>query len=363
VDGSARAVGAGEAGREIAARAAISQLIDPIGDARWLHFVEGEPCATIFHHPAWLALLRDQYGYSFFAPCLVDPRGNLLAGLPVAKVSSRLTGRRLVAVPFSDACEPLGVTEPERRAQLARAIGAAATDVALPLEVRAGIEDIPFGGTALRYVRHRLDLSVGPDPMERRFTSAVRRGVAKARRSGLSAERRTDPDALTTFYRLHLQTRRYQGVPTQPKRFIARFVELFREGLGFVVTVRRDDRVLAAAVFLRCGRTLTYKYGASDRRHLSLRPNNLLFAQAIEWASEEGCEVLDFGRTDLDNHGLRAFKRGWGAREADLAYTHLPAQRAKKGTGVGGSVLRSAIRHTPQSFGRLVGELLYRHAA
>lgn len=362
MDGSARAVGAGEAGRETPACAAMSQLIDPIGDPRWLHFVKGEPGATIFHHPAWLGLLRGQYGYSFFAPCLVDPRGNLLAGIPVAKVSSRLTGRRLVAVPFSDACEPLGVTEPERRAQLAHAIGAAAADAALPLEVRAGIEDVPFGGTALRYVRHRLDLSDGPHSMERRSTSAVRRGVAKAKRCGLSAERRTDPDALTTFYRLHLETRRYQGMPTQPKRFIARFARLFSEGLGFVVTVRRGDRVLAAAVFLRCGRTLTYKYGASDRRHLSLRPNNLLFARAIEWAGEDGCAVLDFGRTDLDNHGLRAFKRGWGAEEADLAYTYVPAQRARKGAGAGGRVLRSAIRHTPQNFGRLVGELLYRHA-
>jgi CelD/BcsL family acetyltransferase involved in cellulose biosynthesis len=328
-----------------------------------LPFVEGEPRATIFHHPAWLGLLRDQYGYSFFAPCLVDPRGNLLAGLPVAKVSSRLTGRRLVALPFSDACEPLGVTEPETRAQLARAIGAAAADAALPLEVRAAIEGIPFGGTALHYVTHRLDLSAGPDLVERRFSSAARRGVRKARRSGLSVERRTDPEALATFYRLHLGTRRYQGVPTQPKRFIARFAELFKEGLGFVVTVRQDDRVLAAAVFLRCGRTLTYKYGASDRRRLSLRPNNLLFARAIEWAGEDGCEVLDLGRTDLDNHGLRAFKRGWGAQEADLAYTYSPADHPTKGaTGVSGKLLRSAIRHTPQNFGRFVGELLYRHA-
>ena len=51
----------------------------------------------------------------------------LLAGLPVAQVASRLTGRRLVAVPFSDSCPPL-VRDPAAAPVLApkRPIGSGA---------------------------------------------------------------------------------------------------------------------------------------------------------------------------------------------------------------------------------------------
>ena len=61
---------------------------------------------------AWL--LREQYGYSFFAPCLVDQRGNLLAGLLVAEVSSRLTGRRLVGVQRREKLKQLPTCSSER---------------------------------------------------------------------------------------------------------------------------------------------------------------------------------------------------------------------------------------------------------
>ncbi len=81
-------------------------------------------------------------------------------------------------------------------------------------------------------------------------------------------------------------------------------------------------RPVAAAVFLRGRDHLTYKYGASDRAALAMRPNNLLFPEVIRWACEAGCRELDFGRTDLDNDGLREFKRGWGADESPLHYTY-----------------------------------------
>src|SRR3712207_7808324 len=43
------------------------------------------------------------------------------------------------------------------------------------------------------------------------------------------------------FFRLHVQTRRRQGVPTQPRRFIMAFEDLFTEALGFVA-LARDGR-------------------------------------------------------------------------------------------------------------------------
>lgn len=82
-------------------------LLDPTVDPAWASFVECCPGASIFHHPAWLRLLRDQYGYELTAICIPDGRAEVAAGLPVGKNPQHLTGKRLVALPFSDKCGPL----------------------------------------------------------------------------------------------------------------------------------------------------------------------------------------------------------------------------------------------------------------
>jgi len=85
----------------------LSALLDPLEDPRWAELVARAPAASIFHHPAWLGLLRRRYGYPIAGAAVLDAGGRPLAGLPIALVSSPLTGRRLVALPFSDSCPPL----------------------------------------------------------------------------------------------------------------------------------------------------------------------------------------------------------------------------------------------------------------
>src|SRR5262249_46016140 len=129
---------------------------------------------------------------------------------------------------------------------------------------------------------HVVPLEPDVDAVQRRFSkSQVRRGINKAKREGVIIHRRSDIAALDTFYRLHLRTRRRQGMPTQPRRFIRRFGALFERGLGSVALAEWQGKTIAAAVFLRAGGTLLYKYGASDRAYLDKRPNNLLFMEVI----------------------------------------------------------------------------------
>src|SRR3954447_8876558 len=301
----------------------IHEVLDPRADPRWDAFV-AEGHGSVFHDPEWLRLLTRVYGYDIAACCVADATGRIRAGLPLARVISPITGRRLVALPFSDVCEPLVSPEfRDARTQLMSDVAGVGRRMGLGVEIRAAVDELPGGHTSSGYLHHRLALDRDCTAIERRgISSAARRGVAKARRSGLVAERDSGAAALAEFYRLHLRTRRRQGVPTQPKRFIMGLEALFRRGLGFVMLVRDPERrVIAAAVFLSCNGVLTYKYGASDERHLGERPNNLLFMEAIAWGCATGHRALDFGRTDLDNPGLAAFKRGWGAEERPLSYT------------------------------------------
>jgi CelD/BcsL family acetyltransferase involved in cellulose biosynthesis len=332
-----------------------TDLLDPRTDERWDDFVGRAERATMFHHPAWLELLASRYRYEFAASCVLDEGGRVVAGLPWARIESRLTGRRLVALPFSDACPPLvdGATEEE----LAQAVEEHRRETGLGLEVRWQMDALP-GEVVHSYWRHTLSLDSDAEAVARRAKSAIRRGVTKARREGLIFERRTDSDAIDAFYRLHLHTRRHLGAPTQPKRFIDGLAGLFDRGHGFVALVNDGDRPIAAAVFLQLRDHLIYKYGASDRAELPRRPNNLLFAEVIRWACETGCRELDFGRTDPDQEGLKQFKRGWGADEVPLHHTY--AGMEPPGGDGPLRLLAPVIRHSPPSVGRLFGAL-YRH--
>ncbi|HEY0319295.1 MAG TPA: GNAT family N-acetyltransferase [Solirubrobacterales bacterium] len=337
--------------------------IDPISDPEWLVLLDESPGAEIFHHPAWLDLLRSQYGYAVGACCVRNGNGRLEAGIPIARIESRLTGRRLVSLPFSDVCAPALCrdAEPAALTALGAAMSAECRRTGLGLAVHASVPDAPEAFVQRRFVRHLLPLTDDPAELEQRYSKSTLRNVRKARREGLRLERHTDASALDAFYRLHLKTRRRLGVPTQPKRFIRRFEQLFSGGLGFVATVFDGPRLIAAAVFLTYDGTLTYKYGASDAGALAKRPNNLLFAETIRWACESGLRSVDFGRTDIDNEGLRAFKRSWGAQEVDQFYTYLHGAEPSPEQGRRERLVGAAIRHSPAGVGRLAGEALYRH--
>jgi CelD/BcsL family acetyltransferase involved in cellulose biosynthesis len=339
-------------------------LIDPTVDPAWATFVDACPGALIFHHPTWLRLLRDQYGYELTSVCIQDEGDEVIAGLPLARIRSTLTGKRLVALPFSDVCGPLtrAGAAGEPAAELAEAVQDEQRRLDTEVEIREEVT-LPGASVGDGFYHHTLELQPDIQAVEAGFSkSQVKRGIKKALREGVVVERATDRAALDTFYRLHLRTRRHQGVPTQPRSFIRRFERLFDEDLGFVLTARWRERAIAAAIFLTFNGTLTYKYGASHRAYLSKRPNNLLFSEAICWGCANGMTVLDFGRTDLDNDGLRAFKRAWGADERLLLYTRL-AQKPQAVRGEAAKApLRFVIRHSPPLVGRLLGAVLYRHA-
>lgn len=340
------------------------ELIDPIADPRWLELLEHSPAAGPFHHPLWLELLRGQYGYPIALVGLVETDGELVAGLPVARVSSRLTGTRLVALPFSDVCPPAVVegASGDVAAQLARAIDAYRRREGLELEVRASLPGQISASAGPSFLHHTIALEPDVAKVEARFSkSRIRRGaISKPRREGVKIAFCRDRSALDDFFHLHVRARRHQGVPTQPKRFIRRFERLFDHGLGWVALARWNDATIAAAVFLSFHGTVVYKYAASDRRHLDKRPNNLLFMEAIRRACGEGAHTLDLGRTDPHNKGLAAFKAAWGATEHELSYLRLGGARATDGGGVPAPV-QKLIQRGPPIVGRLIGAALYRH--
>jgi lipid II:glycine glycyltransferase (peptidoglycan interpeptide bridge formation enzyme) len=123
--------------------------------------------------------------------------------------------------------------------------------------------------------------------------------------------------------------------------------------------------VIAGAVFLHFKDTVTYKYGASDRHYLSLRPNNLIMWEAIKWYGRHGYRNLDLGRSSRDNQGLNQFKNGWGTIQGQIAYYRydLEKQVFANNEPQLSPLIHHAFRKMPVPVLRLLGAIAYRHMA
>ena len=334
---------------------AVAAVLAP-DDERWVERVASDPAALPFHHPAWMSLLAEVYGYRPFVLGATGGDGGLAGGLPAMEVRNPLGRRRWIALPFTDHCPPLGdmpaelLDDARRRAGIAR------------FELHAELPGAPATGAA---VRHVLSLQPDADAVLRTFhRSQVQRNIRKAERSGVTVRRASCAADLTdVFYRLHLETRRRLGVPVQPKRFFARLWErMIVPGLGFVLIAEAGGAPVASAVFLEHGETVIYKYGASDAGSWGLRPNHAIFWSAIQASCAAGRRAFDFGRTDLADESLRAFKAHWGTAEVPLPYSTL-ADRPVAAAAPSGRALAPLIRKSPPWACRAIGELLYKHAA
>jgi CelD/BcsL family acetyltransferase involved in cellulose biosynthesis len=339
--------------------AASLTVLEP-SSRRWMEYIEQDPAASVFHHPAWMRLMAEAYGFRPFVFGLEDGRGDLVGGLPVVEISGRLRGRRWVALPFTDHCPPLGpddvplaelLTEARVRADVAR------------LELHAELQG-PGSHPAGDAVRHVLALQPDAEAVRRTFhKSQVQRGIKKAEKSGVTVRRATTAADLThVFYDLHTATRRRLGVPVQPRRFFGLLWDLVLEpGLGYVLIAEAEGRPVASAVFLAYGETVVYKFGASEADAWGLRPNHAIFWDAIRSSCESGFRRFDFGRSDLEAAGLRKFKGEWGSEELPLRYSTLADE--PPGPPRNAKLLAPVVRHSPRWVGRALGQLLYRHAA
>jgi CelD/BcsL family acetyltransferase involved in cellulose biosynthesis len=333
-------------------------------DPAWLELVAAAPGATFFHLPAWTRVVADTYGYRTTVLAECDEGGRVVAGIPVASVR-RPAGRALVSLPFTDHCAPLARDEASLR-RLAAGLAAWSSRERVPVEVRGPVPSVAGWRETVVGVEHVLPLEEGADALRSRLSEAHRRRLRQAERSGLRVRVGRRPEDMDAFYRLHLLTRRRQGVPVQPRRFFTAVWEhTIAPGQGVIVVAETPaGRLAAAAVVLAWNGVAVGKFQASDETCWELRPNHLCYWAAIRWATETGLRRFDFGRTEKRHAGLQRWKASWGGDEVPLRYALTGrGDLGVEGHGLLDAALRQVIRHSPTMVCRALGTMLYRYAA
>lgn len=342
------------------------RVLNPLAVADWDKQLALLPGAGFFHSAAWARVLYDTYGYNPHYLAGLDAVGNLDRLLPLMEVDSWLTGRRGVALPFTDESAPLcrDSASFHQLLQAARQLGGERRWKYL--ELRGGKKWLPDAPASTSFLNHVLELSAPESALFAGLDDSVRRALRKAERSGLTVEFSQSMESMQAFYRLLCLTRRRHGVPPQPFSFFAQIQRhVLATKQGWIVLAHQGKLPVAGAVFFHFGRQAIYKFGASDETRQQLRANNLVMWQAIQHYAKEGFDRLDFGRTSLGNDGLRKFKLGWGTREEPLEYVRFDFRSGNfvtardKATGWHNRIFQSL----PLPLSRLAGSLLYRHIA
>jgi len=336
------------------------RVIDPMTDPLWNAFIRSHPDAGIFHHPAWLTLLHDQYQFETFAICLQDG-DTIRGGIPFCEVRGP---KRLVCLPFADYCGPLGAS-PADVQLLMDHVRSEAMRRGARIEVRSELRpDCGFASSKAHWL-HATNIEREPKGLLKSLKLRVQRPIKKAQRGGLKTEIRRDVEAMEIFYWLHLKTRKRQGVPIQPRRYFTLFHRhIIDQKLGFISLTGNKTQYMSAGVFCGYKDKIVYKYGASDRACLDLSPNHLMLWDTMLYAKEQGFVRFDFGKTASSHSGLRHFKSGWNATESELCYSYFPIVPSGGLFDVlNRKVVERVIRHSPPFVCRIAGEALYKYFA
>jgi hypothetical protein len=314
---------------EMAVPAGNPVVLDPLVDPRWGELVSRHARASVFHTVAWLEVLHRTYGYRPVVYGFSPAEKELRSGVVFCKIRSWLTGRRLVALPFSDHCEPLVDSLSELRPLLLPGIEQRQKGLWRYLELRPLSPEFSagLGEPSQRFMLHRLDLRPPVEVLYKKLhADSIRRKIQKAEREGLHVESGRAESLLAEFYRLHVATRRRQSVPPHPLRWFRNILHSLGKDAA-VWIARKEDTAVAALLTLEKGTTLVYKYGCSDAKFHNLGSMPFVFWNMICHAKSRGLLELDMGRSELDNPGLIAFKEKWGATGHELVYARYPARR------------------------------------
>jgi CelD/BcsL family acetyltransferase involved in cellulose biosynthesis len=349
-------------------------VIDPTADERWDEFIMTHPQSTVFHHSAWMRVLRDRYGHSPACYILQNEHGEILGGAPFLLIPSYLVGRRISCLPCSEYCFPIAYDDEG----ISRLLSAAKREVdngrASYLEVRGwGNPTSPqeFGlEERAVLVRHVTTLDIDPQRLRTNLAREdyhLKRNLKRAETSGISIREAESEGDIRWFHQLNTMTRYRLNLLPWPYHFLSTiYQQMVKSGHGFLLLAEWQGKPIAASLFFQFKNTVMLKINCSDKDYSELRPNYLLIWKAMERACQEGYKYFDFGVSDADNLGLIAFKRQWGSQEtaAPFYYYYSPARRIRMPSRTSRryrQVYFTINRLLPTYLAKLAGRCLYRH--
>ena len=341
------------------------RVINPLLDHRWDDLVARHPRASVFHQRGWLQALARTYNYEPLVVTNAAEGESLGDGLVLCRVSSWITGTRLVSLPFSDHCDPL-LNDSSDSAELMNWLRDEGSRQHLKyIELRPLLPfQLPYDGLrpAGSFCFHELDIRPSLEQIFRGLhKDSIQRRIRRAEKENLAYEAGCTRKLADEFYRLLMMTRRRHELLPQPRSWFANLIE----GMGDRIQIRvarKNETPIAAMLTLRHGGSVVYKYGCSDESFHNLGGMPFLFWKLIEESRASGAATIDFGRSDVNNKGLITFKDRFGTTRKSLTYyRYSDSGKAEPTMTWNPQVIRWCLSILPDTLSSTAGRILYRH--
>ena len=346
-------------------------MVEPAREAAWDEFVASHPNGWICMSTGWKRVLEENFPhFKGYFLAMTDDRGAIQAGLGLYSVTSRLTGRRLVSVPFATLSDPLFSHEAQWSALADSAIFMSKELKSDYLEIRTNQSMAEFPpdrfGVIDMYRHHSILLDGDLDRIKKSFDrTCVRQRISRAEKSGVSVHPVDTEKDLREFYRLYLISRKRIQRPPQPYRFIRSLWSHFGPDTVSVRLARYQKQNVAGIMLFRFRNRVSAEFLVIDEMFLAVSPGHLLFWEAIREAWNRKDRIFDFGRTAANNTPLMDYKNRWGTSVSGLPIYISPTERAP---GIGGRddslkyrATRFISERMPESLFVRFGNFCYRH--
>lgn len=276
----------------------------------WDTFVRAQTGWTHFQLHGWKAVMERVFGHQCLYLAARD--GLSLAGvLPLVRVKSPIFGHFLVSMPFVNYGGPLGTTDAQR-ALLAEGAAQAARDNVGLFQVRSRHElptDLAAGHRKLTVL---IDVPEGGgEGLWKKLPHKMRTKIRKPQKEGV--EVRFGRDQLGAFYDVFAENMRDLGTPVLPKKFFEVIADVFGGSVMFAGAYLNGQAVSGGCGFV-WDREFEITWSSSRRSSTGVRPGYLLHWSMIEKAANEGCRVINFGRS-TPNSGTHEYKKQWDGRD------------------------------------------------
>jgi len=302
-------------------------IVRKLDEHLWRKFVQNHPDSRIFHTPEMFQVFARTEGYRPTLWAAVEKDDRVLALLLPVEITlmhgwaRRFTSR---AVAYGSVLCAAGDPGQQALGALLQAYQREIKGRLMFTELRnlSDLTDLQptlnsSGFIHEEHLNYLLDLKRTPDEIWQSIRSNARRNINKARKSQVVIEPVNCAEQVSLAYGLLRDTYQRLRVPlAHATLFQSAFEILSPPGLLRILVAKLKDTPIGVMTLLLHKDIVHYWYTGILREYASFRPNDLLVWHALEWGSQNGFSVFDFGGAGKpdEEYGVRDFKAKFGGR-------------------------------------------------
>lgn len=312
------------------------KLLQDYDFKEYTEFLKDQKNGTIFHTIEWKNVLKDTFNYEPMYLLVKDSEGALIGICPAFLVKT-LFKDVVVSQPFFEYGGPL----------IADGFKGACKDILKYYKnfVESNhikyveLRGLPYGENKYQtynesgYVKqlkaYDYYINIGKMDYEKDiwnglYNNKVRNSVRKGIKNGVEIK---EEDNIYTYYDLYLKTMGRLGSPTFPKTMFENICKYCKSLFRFTLAYSGDVPI-AGLLSLCYKNKISIVSNVSCLMSQEYNANDVLYNELIEYATTNGFEIIDFGRT-RPNSSYEKYKKKWGASKVDLYSYIYPPNAAK----------------------------------